>query len=122
MMILICVLAYFLPAMVAIYRRHLNATAIFMTDFLLGWTVIGWIVALIWAFTNNPSPVAAQGVTARPASKFLKFIFVLVFTFVLLVAWILATHKISGHKGMMQETTPAIKTGVPIPADELFGK
>lgn len=45
--------AYFLPYLLAMLRGHLSAGAIFMTVLLLGWTGIGWIVALIWACTGN---------------------------------------------------------------------
>lgn len=43
---------YFLPSFMAVGRKHQNATAIFVTDLFLGWTCIGWIIALIWASTN----------------------------------------------------------------------
>jgi hypothetical protein len=46
-------LLYFLPAIAAYERRHRNAAAIFLVDLLLGWTVLGWIVALVWSFTAN---------------------------------------------------------------------
>ena len=42
---------YFLPTMIALARRHQNGLAIFMLNLLLGWTMFGWIVALVWAFT-----------------------------------------------------------------------
>ena len=114
-MILVAVLVYFLPAMIAMYRNHLNAAAIFMTNFLLGWTIIGWIVALIWALTNSPATAARQ------TSKFLKFTFALIVAFILLIAWILMPHKIADHStGTMQ--APVVRTGVPVPADEIFGK
>ena len=30
-------------------------------NILLGWTVIGWVVALVWALTkDNPPPVASD--------------------------------------------------------------
>lgn len=42
---------YFLPAIIAALRHHHNALAIFALDLLAGWSVIGWIVALVWALT-----------------------------------------------------------------------
>ena len=45
---------YFTPAIIASVRRHPNTTAVFVVDLLLGWTIVGWIVALIWSFTNPP--------------------------------------------------------------------
>jgi hypothetical protein len=42
---------HFIPTLIALLRGHDNTFAIFLTNLLLGWTVIGWIVALIWSFT-----------------------------------------------------------------------
>lgn len=48
--ILIAVL-HFLPTIIALARGHHNGFAIFLTNLLLGWTVIGWVVAFIWSCT-----------------------------------------------------------------------
>jgi cytochrome c biogenesis protein CcdA len=44
---------YWVPTLVANSNRHRNRVAIGMLNLFLGWTVIGWIVALIWANTDN---------------------------------------------------------------------
>jgi hypothetical protein len=44
---------YFLPTIIALVRKHGNTLAIFIFNLLLGWTLLMWLVALIWAFTNN---------------------------------------------------------------------
>lgn len=49
-LIFICVL-YFLPSIVAHNKQ--NFAGIFVLNFLLGWTVVGWILALIWACTAD---------------------------------------------------------------------
>jgi hypothetical protein len=46
------VLVYFLPAIVGFYRKHHRAWAIFALNLFLGWTVVGWIVAMVWAATR----------------------------------------------------------------------
>ena len=43
---------YFLPSIVALVRRHLSAPAIIVLNLLLGWTVLGWIFALVWLLTG----------------------------------------------------------------------
>ena len=43
---------YLLPSIVAMRRRHHQRLAIFMLNLLLGWSGLGWIVALIWACTR----------------------------------------------------------------------
>ena len=42
-------LFYFIPRLVALGRKHDNTTAIFFLNFFLGWTLIGWVGALVWA-------------------------------------------------------------------------
>lgn len=43
--------SYFLPALVAGARNHHNSGAIFALNLFLGWTFLGWVVALVWGFT-----------------------------------------------------------------------
>jgi len=48
---LFLVACYFLPTIIAFARNHHNAWAIFALNFLLAWTVIGWIASLVWSLT-----------------------------------------------------------------------
>jgi hypothetical protein len=45
------VAVYFLPTIVALLRQHRNAAPIFILNWLGGWTVIGWVAALVWSMT-----------------------------------------------------------------------
>jgi len=50
---------YFLPTIVAWNRRN-HAAAIFALNLFLGWTLIGWVVALVMAlWQNNSKPTLA---------------------------------------------------------------
>ncbi len=40
---------YFMPAMCAYFNHKRARTGIFLLNLLLGWTALGWIIALIWA-------------------------------------------------------------------------
>ena len=44
---------YFIPTIIAGFRKHRNAGAIFVLNILLGWTFLGWVAALVWSFTSN---------------------------------------------------------------------
>ena len=44
---------YFLPTIVGAARHKTNLVGIFLVNFLLGWSIIGWIVALVWAFSTE---------------------------------------------------------------------
>lgn len=48
-LLLIGVLLYFVPLVVASNRRHRQVLAIGVLNFFLGWTLIGWVIALVWA-------------------------------------------------------------------------
>jgi len=53
----IFIILYFLPAGVAMARHKRNAGAIVVVNLLLGWSVIGWLWALIWSITvDTPLP------------------------------------------------------------------
>lgn len=47
------VIVYFMPTLIAIISGNRNALAIFALNFLLGWTFLGWIVALVWSLTKD---------------------------------------------------------------------
>lgn len=45
---------HFLPAIIAAARHARNFGWILLANLLLSWTVIGWIVALIWSICDAP--------------------------------------------------------------------
>lgn len=51
--ILILAAIYFAPSVVAIMRKRDNFAAIFALNFFLGWSLIGWVVSLVWALSNE---------------------------------------------------------------------
>ena len=44
---------YFLPTIIALARNKRDIAAILLLNFFLGWSVIGWVVALIWAVKTD---------------------------------------------------------------------
>ena len=55
----LAILFYFLPAMIGAKRDHKNMGSIFVLNLLLGWTFVGWVVAMVWAFSDQ-TPVQTQ--------------------------------------------------------------
>jgi hypothetical protein len=43
---------YIVPLLVAAVRCHPNVVSITIVNLFLGWTFIGWIVALVWAVSH----------------------------------------------------------------------
>lgn len=43
---------YFLPTCIAVARKTSNKGSIFGTNLFLGWTILGWIVALVWSISG----------------------------------------------------------------------
>lgn len=70
--VLACI--YFLPAYVG--RKKRNADSITLLNLFLGWTLIGWVVALVWASSNEtptrvvvaPSPTPAPVPAPAPVA------------------------------------------------------
>ena len=44
---------YFLPSIFAFRRNHPSKAAVLILNIFLGWTFLGWVVSLVWAFTDT---------------------------------------------------------------------
>jgi Superinfection immunity protein len=49
--LLFIVILYFLPSIIA--RDKSEATGIFLLNLFLGWTLIGWVAAFLWAIASD---------------------------------------------------------------------
>ena len=52
MIIIFLIVPYFLPSIIAFSKKHYNSVGVFLLNLFLGWTLIGWIAALIWSFST----------------------------------------------------------------------
>ncbi len=55
---------YMLPTFEAWLRKHQNLTSIALLNIFLGWTLLGWVAAIVWAFKKQDHHVMAK---AEPA-------------------------------------------------------
>ncbi|HWA69789.1 MAG TPA: superinfection immunity protein [Rhizomicrobium sp.] len=53
--VLFLVAMYWLPTIIAVARHTHSALGVAMVNFFTGWTVVGWIVALVWALAAYPA-------------------------------------------------------------------
>ncbi|MEK4027767.1 superinfection immunity protein [Pseudobacillus sp. FSL P4-0506] len=44
---------YLIPTIIAFIRNKRNKVAIFALNFFLGWSLVGWVVSLVWALTHD---------------------------------------------------------------------
>lgn len=51
---------YFFPSLVAYHRRKVDATGVVVLNLFLGWTLIGWVVALAWAASGATRPITTD--------------------------------------------------------------
>ena len=42
---------YFLPTIIAFLRHKRNRVAILALNSLLGWSLVGWVISLVWALS-----------------------------------------------------------------------
>jgi hypothetical protein len=64
--LLVSLFLYFLPAYLA--RNRVNFTPILLVNVLAGWTFVGWIVALVWAISDQPKDQSAAAPAYPPAA------------------------------------------------------
>jgi hypothetical protein len=63
MLVFAIVGAYFFPTIVAAARKVPNQGSVFVINLFLGWTLIGWIVALAMAARSRIVPVVEESLT-----------------------------------------------------------
>lgn len=62
---------YFVPTIIAFAKKKTNKIAILALNALLGWSLIGWVVSLVWALANEELPatiVIQQASQQAPSS------------------------------------------------------
>ncbi|GJE15615.1 superinfection immunity protein [Methylobacterium marchantiae] len=58
----VCIAIYGLPSIIAFHRRHPNRWVILAVNGLFGGTLVGWVVALVWALhaVHRPDQTGAS--------------------------------------------------------------
>ena len=51
---------YFLPSLIAFLGKKSNLMAIFALNLLLGWTLVGWVVSLVWSLSKDKEVVVVR--------------------------------------------------------------
>jgi hypothetical protein len=68
-LIIVVLAIYFVPALVASARRHPNRAGIAILNIFLGWTFLGWVLALVWAATG-PQTRGRPAAYRQPAESY----------------------------------------------------
>lgn len=53
MVIIFFIVIYFIPTFTAMSNHHRNTSGIFVLNIFLGWSLIGWVAALVWAISKS---------------------------------------------------------------------
>gem|GEM_PF-509936 len=64
------ILLYFYPTICTI-KKYRKITPIFKLNLLAGWTLVGWIAALIWGM-SRPSPIERAERFGRPVARYVS--------------------------------------------------
>ena len=67
--LLVIVALYFLPVLVAVLRRHHQLAPIVVVNVFLGWTYVGWVIALAWAVSHLKSSDSQPRTTRIPTQS-----------------------------------------------------
>ncbi len=63
--VVLALVLYFLPAIIADRRKRHDLLIIALFNACVGWTGIGWLIALSWAFLPNPPADLASDVARK---------------------------------------------------------
>ena len=64
---------YFIPYLIANKKGHPQETAIFILNLFAGWTILAWIIALVWAFIKPKSVSNIQQIQMSSADELMKY-------------------------------------------------
>ena len=53
LVILVCIIIYFAPMIVALITGN-HRTKVILFNIFLGWTIVMWIICLVWACKKDP--------------------------------------------------------------------
>lgn len=122
---------YFIPTMIAMSRRHVNMLPIFLLNLYLGFTILGWIAALIWAVSQTVPAAAGADVQPQapdtPAKAKMKKYGKIGLAFLggLVVLFLIAMFLTPSPAPVAtsgQKAAAPVTSGVPVPASEAFGE
>lgn len=46
-------LLYWIPTLIAVSNNHKDVVGVFVLNFFVGWTFIGWLISLVWSVKNS---------------------------------------------------------------------
>ena len=49
----VMVFIYFIPSIVACCKKHTKENSIIVINLFLGWTFLGWVIALAWSVSES---------------------------------------------------------------------
>ena len=61
--VLMCV--YLIPYYVGYYNKKRHENMIFWVNLLVGWTVVGWLAVLIWAFAKDRDALESKDISNK---------------------------------------------------------
>jgi hypothetical protein len=64
LLMILAIALYFMPTIVAGYRHHSSLFLIVVLNILFGWTMLGWLLLLVWACFGDQ-----YSTWSRPAEK-----------------------------------------------------
>ena len=67
LVVVILISFYFLPASLAWNKK--KASRIISLNLFLGWTVVGWIIAFVWAITAERQQRQIKAILNRPTTR-----------------------------------------------------
>jgi hypothetical protein len=71
-LIVLLLIAYLIPALIATLRGHQSVGGIWALNLFLGWTFIGWVLALAWSLSATSHKVVVAAAPSPSSSNLMK--------------------------------------------------
>ena len=69
LILLLLIGPYWIPTLIAFSRKHPSKGGVLALNLFLGWTFIGWVVAIVWALSDNSKRQASVVVNTHVATS-----------------------------------------------------
>ncbi len=67
--VVVTLLIYFVPSFIALVRRHTYLKQVLVLNVVLGWSTIGWVALLVWAFAGGEIPDKLKRWLKKPKAE-----------------------------------------------------
>jgi hypothetical protein len=67
--VMLCLFLYFLPSVISFKRHVRSRVQVLILNLVLGWSLLGWFIVLVWAFSPNVDQPSAPSLRPQASEQ-----------------------------------------------------